>query len=67
MFDLVTLTASEIQQLLRVTPSNRGGLVCLKCGLKEIDTDGAFHYTDCIGFLVGMAKSVETSTSSQLH
>lgn len=41
-----------------ITPANRGALYALKCGLDQIDVDGVFHYTDCIDFLGGMAKSV---------
>ena len=42
-----------------ITPANRGGLYGLKCGLGEVDVEGAFHYTDCIDFIGGMGKSVE--------
>ncbi|KAK5170220.1 uncharacterized protein LTR77_004806 [Saxophila tyrrhenica] len=42
-----------------ITPANRAGLYALKCGLDVVDVEGVFHYTDCIDFIGGMAKSVE--------
>jgi amidase len=42
-----------------ITPANRGALYGLKCGLGEVEVDGAFHYTECIDFIGGMAKSAQ--------
>ncbi len=40
-----------------ITPANRGALYALKCGLDEVDVEGCFHFSDCIDFIGGMAKS----------
>ncbi len=42
-----------------ITPANRAGLYGLKCGLDTVGVEGVFHYTDCIDFIGGMAKSAE--------
>lgn len=41
-----------------ITPANRAGLFALKCGLNTVNTEGMFHYTNCIDFVGGMTKSV---------
>jgi amidase len=42
-----------------ITPANRAGLYGLKCGLDTVNTEGVFHYTDCIDFVGALSKSAQ--------